>query len=68
MTISARAVAWLLGLLTLALLAVAALAMTGALADTVFSTYSGFHVLGVLIAAVGVLALVAALLRGRVRI
>ena len=64
MHISTRAVAWFLGLITLGLFVVALLAITGSLGHTVIGTYTGFHVLGVLIAVAGVLALVAALLRG----
>jgi len=69
MHVSTRAVAWSLGVFTVALLAAAILAMTGliSLDDTVFGTYTGLHVVGVLVAFTGVLALVAALLRRGVR-
>ena len=69
MHVSTRGVAWSLGLFTVGLLIVAILAMTGAMGldETVVGTYTGFHVIGVLVAAAGVLALVAALLRGAAR-
>ena len=63
MGISTRAVAWVLGVFTVALIVVAVLAMTGAIAESIIGGYTGFHVIGVLIAATGVLALVAGLVR-----
>ena len=65
MHVSTRAVAWSLGLFTVGLVVIAILAMTGAMGldRTVIGSYTGFHVIGVLVAATGVLALVAALLR-----
>ena len=66
MKVPSRALAWSLGILTVGLVVIAVLAMTGAMGldETVIGSYTGFHVIGVLVAAAGMLALVAALLRG----
>lgn len=57
--------AWSLGIAPAALLVAGLLAITGTmnLNDTVLGTYSGMHVLGLVLAVVGMLALVAALVR-----
>ena len=60
-----RPIAWLLGLFVVALALAAVLAMTGTLGmdATILGTYTGMHVAGVVLAVVGVLALVVVLSR-----
>ena len=65
MFVPTRAMTWVLALVTLGLVIVALLAMTGEILDrTILGNYTGYHALAVLATVTGVLALVAALLRG----
>lgn len=65
MFVPTRAMAWVLALVTLGLVIVWFLAMTGEFLDqTLLGSYTGYHAVAVLAAVTGVLALVAALLRG----
>lgn len=65
MQVSGRAVAWSLGFLAVGLFGAGLLAIAGVMGldETVLGTYNGIHVLGVLLAVIGGLAFVAAVLR-----